>query len=84
MINHREIYFEEATEHYKTRLRLHETLDALRNLMAVINRDGGQTADSFLSYTEAAEACERKVLEMMSEISFLKQEIKNLSKAGRP
>lgn len=35
---------------------------ALRNLMARIDGDGGQTQDEFPSLTEAAYACEQKVV----------------------
>lgn len=42
---HEVIYLEEAKAHYATRLRRFEAERLLRELMAVVNNDGGQTAD---------------------------------------
>jgi hypothetical protein len=52
-----DVYMAEAYAHLKTRVELQEYRSALRNLMAVINRDGGHHADMFPSDVEAAEDC---------------------------
>lgn len=41
-----------------------EAMAALQNLMAVINRDGGQQAALAPSLEVAAKACERRVLQL--------------------
>lgn len=55
------VYMDEARAHFRTRLELHRYKDALRNLMAVINRDGGHRAGHFSDDMEAAEDCENTI-----------------------
>lgn len=80
---HRNAYLDEAAEHYKTRLKYHDVLWALKNLMAVINHDGGHTADTFPSELEAAEACQRKVVDMFAKISDLEDKVEGLERAAK-
>ena len=54
------------------------SLDALRNLMAVINQDGGHRASSFSSDKEAAVDCEATVVALRCERNALKREIEGL------
>lgn len=64
-------YLEEAQAHYTTRLRRFEAERLLRELMAVVNTDGGQTADK-------AETLEQATFDCIALLNDERAELKEL------
>jgi len=54
---HEQAYLDEARSHFQTRLKYFNHARLLNNLMAVINRDGGQKADMAGTLDDAVEDC---------------------------
>ena len=76
-----DVYMAEARSHLETRVRLSEVTQALRNLMAVINGDGGHRADTFGMDIEAAEDCQNTVIKLHGEVAELKRKLEDPYKA---
>lgn len=68
-------YIAECRDHYQTRLRYFELQNVFKNLLAVINGDGGHRADMFGTDFEAGADAQATVLKLFGEIAELKRKL---------